>query len=462
MASINPYIIPDFSYDLEIRAMNGRHDRIAVDAVQCWQITGRQSQISAFREMLTGWSPSDGDGQRLVGQQTSTQPRFARWSIAGSAVEGETIDIGDPLIWGLLEANLATGGVIETWLITARLTLNPTKWVSQQSARLTMLPSDQWLQEPSNMFAWKEPFSVAEIPLVRSPNVFVGMPREMLMIRPESWGVQLHRYIRDAVSLLHANLGRVAALTDVQMHQRAIDLRLKEAEIYWEFWSERPLEEMARIEASARTVASSSNTAWWPISDEAADVLTSIGQIEVGVEDNSPRVSMRLAQGTALRIYAKTSKRLRFEVAYKAPKARAVFPRRSFASPDELSESLVNARLPAADRLGRIFDAIRLMAVETVDRKAPHELISEILTIVEGQLGRDLVSMLISCGRIAAYPDLSFHAELVRLKRRGVLRTLTRAGNDFLWTVTPAYRSALLALRTRRWNVATVAPEGAD
>jgi len=462
MASINPHIIPEFSYSASIEPINGRHDRIMLDAVKCWRIIGPPDRIAAFREMLTGWSPEEQGGQRLIGAQSNPHhERAARWSIAGSTVEGESMNNGDPLIWGLLEAKrqgLVDGGSSENWQITARLALNPSKWISQQSTRLTMSPEDQWLEVPSSMFVWKDAFSVEEIPLVRSANVFVGMPRDLQLMRPQSWHLQIHRYVTDAIALLGSNLTRVAQSTGVHLVTETLDLRLKEVEIYWEFWSERPLEEMARIEAAVRSVAASSSTAWWPLDDQTKALLASIGQIEVGVEDNSPRLSLRLMHGATLRIYAKTNKRLRFEVAYRLSEARTDFRRRTFTSAQSLADGLGQARIPAAGRLGNIFAAIRAIAETVPDTKAPHELVSDIYAGVgTASRARDLVSMLVTCGRIAAYPNTGFHDDLVRLRRRGVLRSFTRAGNDFLWTVTPAYRAALLSLRSRRWNAATAA-----
>lgn len=420
------------------------------DIVRGWRIAGSPEAIRNFREMLSGWAV-DADGQlRLLRLELNPRNQnLAKWPIAGSTAEREFLDEGDPLVWGFLEGRRRiTGTASEVWELTARLTLNPTKWISQQSVRLTQSPDEEWLATPSIMFARAEPFSLHEIPLVRSANVFIGLPRDLHLMKPAMWGTQIQRYVRDTVGLLNQSLSTAAELSGVQLTQDAHDFRLKELEIYWEFWSERPLEEMIRIERGMRQAAASSTTSWWPLDPASRTRLASGGAIEVGVNDNSPRVSMRLAEGIVLRVYAKTNKRLRFEVAYKPSSARTDFYTTQFNSPSSLADALVTARTPAAHRLQQVLGAIRMLANVVSEQKAPHELISDIYAAVPNvEHAQTLVSTLISCGRVAAYPKGSMRDHLVRLRQCGIMRSFSRAGNDFVWTVTPRYRYALAILR---------------
>ncbi|UIY28318.1 hypothetical protein LZK73_15220 [Neorhizobium galegae] len=417
-----------------------------------WTGTGSQDAFADFRTNLSGnFMDADGLEYRVFRNAGNHLHPATIWKVCAGIQEGNSYS-RRPLFSGRLEArarNTPSSSGQPQWDFTARLAINPTRWITQQPLGLIRRPEAEWASAPVNLFHRDQPYT-QEIGLVRGDNVHLGLPRNLSMCRPSMWMVQVERYIRSVRDLITQTLQRVADEGNgFAIQAREPSYTLKEIETYWEYWSPRPLERMRRLADPVRQLAASSSTAWHPLTEEAAAALSAAGAIEVGTDDNSPRILMRSGRGCTVRIYAKTDSRLRFEVAYDCNEARDTFAPLAGLPLEQLMARLALARERGAEQLSQVLDFIRPHVTVPEQERQIHELFAEIFRCASTPAAASvIVSMLVNNGRVATGPGFSVGlADMRRLMRRGVLTRGGMQGQDFTWVVTPQFEAALARLR---------------
>lgn len=449
--SIRPDVLPDYTDRVEATPFSGRHDKITVD-LEGWSATGSPEAFAEFRTNLAGiFQDEHGEEYRLFRSPGNHLHPATIWRVCAGIQEGNTYR-RRPLLTGKLEARLRganqfSGG--NRWDLTFRLAINPTRWIAQQSITLLRTPEAQWATIPAHMFHRGENYT-QELSLVRSDNVHLGVPRILALARPSSWMIQVERYLLGVVRLLRRTLGLAAhEAAGLTINSPEPSFTLKEVEPYWEFASTRPLEEMQRLADPVRRLAASSRTAWHPLTDEASAALSTAGAIEIGTDDNSPRILMRSGRGCDVRIYAKTDSRLRFEVAFDCAEARHLFQPINALSLEQLLQRLAFARERGAERINELLDFIRPQITAPEEARQVHELFAEIFRCASSPAKASaIVSMLVTNGRIATGPEFpSDLAGIRRLVRRRVLRRGGMHGQDYTWVVAPCFEVALARLR---------------
>lgn len=450
-----PFIVPDYTETVTADPSYGRHDKIMVDT-DGWTGTGSLEAFAEFRANLAGnFYDNDGVEYRLFNSPGGHLHPATIWRISA----GLSIDQGNrrkPLFSGKLEArmrNAASPSGERTWDFTFRLALNPTRWIAQQPLTLVRIPEAEWANAPVQMFhRGEQNFTFDEIGLVRSDNVHVGLPRILNIAHPNVWMMQVSRYLRGVIGLLRSTLGAAAVEGGgfVINSDAEPSFTLKEIEAYWEYHTPRPLEEMRRIADPIRRLAASSTTAWFPLAPEASEALSQNGSIEVGTDDNSPRILMRAGAGYNVRIYAKTNARLRFEVAYDCADARQMFQPLTSLNAEQLLSRLDHARNCGSQALNDVLTFIRPHMDVPAQAKEVHELFAEVFRCAASTAAATaMVSMLVTNGRIASGEGINAGLkDIRRLVRRGVLVRGGMQGRDYTWIVSPPYAEALARLRT--------------
>lgn len=439
MATISPSVIPDFPDILQVAEHTGRHDRIAVD-FDLGTIAGSEASFAEFRTNLTGDFPGDSGVHRRVFTSSGLHRSPTRWTIVRRG----------PLFSGLLEARPQTGQATEErrWKLTARLALNPTRWLSHQRTSFGRQPSDALAEVPVRLFEADEVLSFAEVELVGGNNVHIGTPRHLRLAAPERWMPSLERHLDAVLAFLRQTIQLAAnEAGGLELSFPEIKATVKEVEVHWEFWNERPLQIMRDLASRVSTLAASSSTAWWQLTAEAQQALSANGSIEVGVADNSPRILLRTGKGTQLRIYAKTNKRVRFEVEFKCADVPFEFiGKRSNLSFQELMLFISNLRGHAAGRLNPVLTALIPDASTVISQRHVHELFSSIFRAAKDtESASRIVEMLIATGRVVTREGLS--EDVLRLRSRGILEMGARQGQSRTYQVTAEYRDALERLR---------------
>ncbi len=418
--------------------------------------TGSQTAFLQFRQNLAGIFQTDSGAEyRLFTSPGQHLHPVTTWKVSSSNGANDGI-MRMPLFSGRLLAkqmSLNSPEGLPQWNFTAELSFNPTRWLTQQSLQLVRLPREQWLNTPCNMFHLRREDPDFEHALVRSDNVHIGTSRRQLLARRDMWMVQVERYLRGALELIDRTLSQAAnEAPGFQITPSSVTASLKQVETYWEFWSQRPLEEMSRLRPPIQQMAASSSTNWSPLSPEAQDALSAAGAVEIGTEDNSPRIQMRAAAGTTLRAYAKTNSRLRFEVSHTCKDARAVFQPYTGLSLEQLSERLDFARERGAHTVNEVLTFVRTRIATPDHSREVHELVAEIFRCAASpELASTMVSVLVTNGRIVTGAGFNIDlATIRRLTRRGVLVRQARQADSHVWGVTPQYQAALRSLRDQR------------
>ncbi|ANM16338.1 hypothetical protein AMK06_CH01408 [Rhizobium sp. N541] len=418
--------------------------------IEGWSGAGTQGAFAEFRANLAGHFYDDaGIEYRLFRSPGNHLHPATIWKVCAGIPEGNGYR-RRPLLSGKLEARMrgtsSTAGS-HRWNFTFRLALNPTRWVAQQPLSLLRLPEEQWADHPAHMFHRGQNYT-DELPLVRSDNVHLGLPRVLSLARPSTWMIQVERYIRGVVTLLENTLGLAAGeATGFSIDTPEPSFTLKEIEAYWEYSTPRPLEEMRRLADPIRQLAASSSTAWHPLTEEASAALSAAGAIEIGTDDNSPRVLIRSGRGCDVRIYAKTDSRLRFEIAYDCNEARVLFQPVNGLSFEQLISRLAFGRQRGAEKFNELLGFIRPQMTVPQQERQIHELFTEIFRCaLSPAKASTIVAMLVNNGRVVSGPDLGL-PDIRRLTRRGVFMRGGTQGKDFTWVVTPPFEAALARLR---------------
>lgn len=449
--STRPDVLPDYTDTAEATAYSGRHDKIMID-MEGWSGTGSQEAFAEFRANLAGnFHDENGDEYRLFRNPGNHLHPATIWRVCAGIPEGAGYS-RRPLVSGKLEARIrgaAPPGTGNRWDFTFRLAINPTRWIAQQPMTLLRTPEAQWATIAAHMFHRGQNYT-NEMPLVRGDNVHLGLPRILSLARPSSWMVQVERYLRGIIGLMRRTLELAAAEGGgFVIHTQEPTFTLKEVETYWEYAASRPLEEMRRLADPLRQLAASSSTAWHPLTEEASTALSAAGAIEIGTDDNSPRILMRSGRGCDVRIYAKTDSRLRFEVAYDCNEARHLFQPFNALSLEQLLQRLAFARERGAERLSELLDFIRPQITAPEQERQVHELFAEIFRCASTPAKASaIVSMLVTNGRIVTGPNFSIGLDdMRRLMRRRIVRRGGLQGQDYTWVVTPRFEAALARLR---------------
>lgn len=444
-----PHTVPDYTETVEASPIGGRHDRIMIDFENKWRGTGSQEAFLEFRRNLAGMFLDDSGGEyRLFTSPGEHLHPVTTWKISNSNRANDGT-MRMPLFSGRLFAKQLSSASSEgmpQWNFTAELSFNPTRWLTQQSIQLARLPNEQWLDTPCNMFHLQREDPDFELPLVRSDNVHVGTSRRQLLARRDMWMVQVERYLRGALDLIDRTLSQAAnEYPGFHIEPCGVTASLKQVETYWEFWSERPLEEMARLSQPIQQMAASSSTNWSPLSPEAQEALSATGAVEVGIEDNSPRVQMRAAAGTTMRAYAKTNRRLRFEVSHNCKDARAVFQPYTGLSLEQLLSRLDFARERGAHTVNEVLTFARTRITAPEQSREVHELFADIFRCATTpDVASTIVSMLVTNGRIVTGAGFNIDLATIRtLTRRGVLVRRARQSDSYVWGVTAQYEAGL-------------------
>lgn len=429
-------VLPPYNDECEIVPALGRQDKILLH-VGRWRITGTVSEMGEFRNSLPSINPVDGTPRRLFAGQRA-QERYWRFNVLSA-----------PLFSGVLLVRHQVDPFGHAYyIVSLDLGMNPTRWVANQSTRITQRPFAEWMEVPPDMFAESDPYLGNEVPLVAGDNVVLGMPRDLLKAHPARWDVQLRRYWNGIVDLVERWLQQSADDANCQFQRIGEHINIKEIETHWEFSCDRPLEEMLRLERAVRRVAASSETNWMSISQEAREHIGPLANSSIGAEDNSPRIKMMLERGTSLRIYAKTSRRLRFEVVFVCAEARAAFPTHTATNWATLFIWLERARTLGAEYLSDILPSIRAAQLPPEPGKRSYELVADIFRATsDAAMSQAIVEALIANGRVVNYRGGSMTAVIRRLCSRNILYRLGRQSTDNIYVVTTQYQQALTDLR---------------
>lgn len=239
------------------------------------------------------------------------------------------------------------------------------------------------------------------------------------------------------LSSIHARIAhefdRAAATSpDMAAPQASFSGSLQQVETYWEFWHPEPLRFVQTLQR------------------EALQFCRQVrGQLfETATDGQSLSLSLSVRAGARLKIYAKTNRRVRFEVEETLENSR-----RGFSSPAEVDALLSSLRTDAAAAVnGFLAFMHRQSAAHLSQARSPMALVCEIVQAVHGNYGQAqaLLEALCIHGRLATTRNNTLRAAITRLVENRIFQPSSPRSRSYV--PSPVWRHAAETLTQDRLN----------
>jgi len=360
----------------------------------------------------------------------------------------EGIDRGRlPLFRGRLCLN---GAGPSARLVFNDLQLNPTRYLAYQP--VSTGPVSDWPQ-PVLYVNRRNPRTVEEFPLGSAEE---DRFRDNVLFDEETsdyfsgrnWQHHVSRYWAAVRECLDYRMNMAARSAGIAIHN-SCSLALREVETYWEFQADNPISLVYDLIRYIRRLGANVSDRHWPA-----------GYRTAGRDRNSPSVKALLRPGVTLNVYAKTSRRVRFEVRHDfrerdLPLRGDGQVERNSSNPHRLRHWLKYCAQDAAIELNNVFAYIERQeqAAERSPRlgERPYSLLMHISRSTTNELlAKTILELLTENGVI----DLSDNSPLQRavqyLQRKEVVERVRRHSRTV--RLRPEYQTALQWIREGRFS----------
>lgn len=283
----------------------------------------------------------------------------------------------------------------------------------------------------------KPPSEDGEKTIVYDTNVVIGGGLRTRYADSKAWSEHLTDYFREFEQFFTDGIRkavRSGKCTSRQNHY----LSIRKLEICWEFRSNQPIQDVINTGSQMEQITASSNT-----------LTIGLGDTTYDTRAMSRRYAVNFENSLRLRIYPKTTKRVRFEAVHDAKSLSAIVKRRSYTGTDQIDKLIewINAAVDAS--IERTAATVRQLNDGTRPATGllpPHRLIHRICTTVPDQTASGApIDSLVNEGCIRLNDLNPFSVEVRKLRKAGVLEP--SAQNKRVFHVTSKYGSALAKLR---------------
>jgi hypothetical protein len=459
----------------------GRQDGLKID-IGSWYVQGISNQLNAFIDLIGPAIPSTTNNQQWRHLLTTLpvadlEAEYFGWIFNRKAAprghDEMLIQGGDGQRPPEAETPLAKGRV-EIWKaepfthrtrgndndilpetvgkrLVLKLFANPTRFVRHQRVPLesTSLPPDQWdLGIPNfrarerirrRQVSAESPYSRTEFALDDNDNVLIG-PRLLAFARPEAWQMHLRRYFDAIESEAEDEFYRASQHLGIPLARDPLYIP-RVVETYFEFEAPNAVRTVQQLRPILESLPNSARTRGFRVE-----------YAECGTVVDSQRILLGFAFGREIRVYAKTNRRIRFEVCHKtdASSVKRLLSsaeggtRITTSNRDELFGWLNILAHDAARLINDLMTAIENMNGSAALTVGPLDLIGEVYDIVANRhRAKAILAVLVTNGCLRAGREGSdFLPEIRQLRRRGILEKVM--DTDF---VQGPYTAALDAIR---------------
>lgn len=238
------------------------------------------------------------------------------------------------------------------------------------------------------------------------------------------------------LSSIHARIAsefhRAASLSpDMAATQTALSGSLQQVETYWEFWHDEPLRFVQSLQREALQFS--------------GQVRSQI--FETATDGQSLSLSLSMTAGTRLKIYAKTNRRVRFEVEHSLERSR-----RGFSSTTEISALLSAARADAAETVNGFLDFVHPQRpVHPSQCRSPLALVCEIVQAVHGNYGHAQAMLEALCvhRRLTTVRNSPLRPAIMRLVENGIFQPSRPRSRSYVPSPVWRYAGEVLAQQDR-------------
>jgi hypothetical protein len=318
-------------------------------------------------------------------------------------------------------------------VVEAAISVNPTRFVAHQlSRRFVGRRFEEWppLQP---LLATREVSlgTPSEFVLDGSDNVLLT-PASQAFGRSEAWPAQLESYLSGVRNMIADAISEAVEDAGGVLGRPSEYVNLYEAETYWEFAADDPTALVRNLEAPLFE---------WAHKPQTRRFAQSTGSLTRDFENNSRQLIVQVQSGVRLRVYAKTSRRVRFEVIHDLRQNARPIGRHTSEDFSALFRWLDALRHDAAVALNLVFEHIERRSVLPPDGWSTAALVRHVCEVC-GRDAEAILGLLIGNGwlRVGVHDPVRGHA--LGLVEAGVLE---RTGATY--TVRPPYQRALAELR---------------
>jgi hypothetical protein len=282
----------------------------------------------------------------------------------------------------------------------------------------------------------EESWYTDEAPLIPATNIIIGPRQKYAFALKKSQSAHLSRYL----NLIKGMLNRVVSTSLIgedATHIRFAAYSLKEIEFYWEFDSNNPIDYVESI----RPIIMATN-------ENVSEAMYDIHQTQYNLQGQSPCLTVRLTRDIKIKIYAKTNRRVRFEVTLKQDAINRAAGRRTASTSKALINMVPQLAQEAAGRLNMLlqsiaaspapkstFTSVQLIYAITRACNTPYE-------------SETIIAALTTFGRIALQNNDPIKDVIHILRDRGILRNLKMRSK--IYVVTDEFTEPLERLRQFR------------
>lgn len=432
-----------FDFGLRVDPATAKQDRITF-RWETWLASGTRADLEVFEELL-GAPPGTETLEEFLNYgeifNRPQQPQIGlkRYTVTAGG-RGRSRRVSRPLFTGQIESFTPLQyrhSRNSLRRLTATIGLNPTRFVVHQDMRL----SDEVRRWPE-VRLWSRSAITrhinGEFALDGRDNVLLGRRREHFA-SSQNWPHHLERYLSAVSSQIQATVDTAARHAGVVIENPQAS-SLRSVETYWEFLTNDALALVSRLEPVLSQIGAESRRREFPLHE-------SVSGSERIRDRNSVSIRSYLTNDVSLRVYAKTPRRIRFEISHERDAAR----HRSIGSPIELIGRLQHVARDAArrvnsvlriteNRLGRApFGGSVFGLIQRVCSAAPTAMVAE-----------QLLALLAEQGSLHIGEDDPLREIAISLTKLQVLerRPNSRAPTSF--DVTRQFRDSLERLRLLR------------
>ncbi|MFY0648005.1 hypothetical protein [Sulfitobacter geojensis] len=275
-----------------------------------------------------------------------------------------------------------------------------------------------------------------EVPLKKSTNLLIGPWTKYADALARPVRTHMSRYLGIVEGVLDRALRR-STRDGVTPPLRSKYYSLQEIEFYWEFDCDSPVQYVTSALPKIRSMSDRVFEGQVQIQDDARAVLIT--------EAQSPSIKAKIAKGTWLRVYAKTTRRVRFEILLEASVIGSVAGGQTAATRNALCDKIGVLAEHSANKFNPVLALLQRPPAEPSTITAIR-LLSEISHCAKDPyLAEAIVGALVSFDRIALYNNSPFRGAVHELRDRGVLVTVIPRSRNY--TVSEKYRNAIEQLK---------------
>ncbi|SIT82454.1 hypothetical protein SAMN05421665_1464 [Yoonia rosea] len=437
--------VRSLSAQTQITAENAFIDRIRLD-VGDWALSGDTDQICDALTNLREAETYTANGECV--QLFNNHIIEAIWNVRGlkfnSNPNRDNLAQNAPLLSGKVDLAMWQYRPVsrqpgEQARIVFETQLNLTRFIqAQRLKRITRLDRPKLASEYILAISPEESWYETETPLRPATNLIIGPNKKYAFALSQSMTQQLEHYLTvacDTLSnvMLEAFDGSRATATHIPY------LSLKEIEFYWEFDSDAPIDWVL----SMREILAQQ-------SESFGEDMYQTTHPSLQTQNQSPCFTLRMTQFIRIKVYAKTNRRVRFEVKLKENAINNTAGRRTHDSIDGVLSMIAPLAQEAAKRLRPVLQSI---AAEPQPRGSftAVELMHQILRASDDpHVSETIIASLVTFGRIAPYNNDPIRHAIKKLKELKVPILRPRIPRSRICVVTDEYRDALASLRLYR------------